>query len=235
MIHLIPKLNTRVRFPSSAPRIARADIQVRVFSFPTRIPPGQTGVVAIQYQPDISPAEWLVRADTPEFQKIAFGPGGYGAYARLRFIPDPVRDGQHETDVRVPEGHASEIEQARRALRVLGRFTSASDECYFCVWEGYSDVRLPPEAREGGVVLPYRRDALFRGSLSDLDGWEDVFNGGHPPAFVWPGDRRWCFASDVDPHWAGIGGAAEAMEALLGEPGIDVVRARPDETQPYYQ
>jgi hypothetical protein len=43
------------------------------------------------------------------------------------------------------------------------------------------------------------------------------------------------FASDVDPHWAGIGASAEAIEALTGDSGLDVVGADPAEPPPAYR
>jgi hypothetical protein len=55
-----------------------------------------------------------------------------------------------------------------------------------------------------------------------------------PPAFVWPAVRRWCFTSDVDPHWAGIGASIAAINALVSEASLDVLPARPDERQPLY-
>lgn len=86
-------------------------------------------------------------------------------------------------------------------------------------------------------MLPYRRSALLHGSVSDIDGWADELGGGlsiAPPAFVWPADHSWCFACDVDPHWAGIGGPPAAVDALVGDPHLDVVPARPTEAQPVY-
>jgi hypothetical protein len=172
-------------------------------------------------------------------QLILFGPAGYDVYARLRFIPDPTRSGQAEADVTVPGDHPSDISRARRALHLLARFTATPGQCYFCVWEGYSDIDFPESVRRGPLVsLPYRRYALLRGSLTDIDRWEeDVCADGAcaPPAFVWPADRRWCFASDVDPHWAGIGAEQAAVDVLLGDPELDVVRARPAEVQPAYR
>jgi hypothetical protein len=55
------------------------------------------------------------------------------------------------------------------------------------------------------------------------------------PAFIWPADRRWCFTSDVDPHWAGIGGEAAAIDALIAADDIDVVRADPAVPAPAYR
>ncbi len=183
---------------------------------------------------DPSVADWLARSGTPPMQLITFGPAGYPAYARLRFIPDPSRPGQDEADADVPDDHPSDIAQARRALHRLAAFTSTPDDCVFLVWEGYSDIPLPPGPL---AELPHRRYAVFRGPVSAVDDWEDDMGGGHPvapPAFVWPADRRWCFVSDVDPHWAGIGARRAAVDALVTQPGLDVVPARPDEPQPRY-
>ena len=192
----------------------------------------------LSYCPDTTAADWLVRSDTPAMQLITFGPATFEAFARLRFIPDPSRPGQEESDVEVPDDHPSDIAQARRALRRLARFTSTPQECYFCIWEGYSDIPLPPDVRRGPLVeIPHRRYALLRGALHDIDAWEADLGGGQhiaPPAFVWPADHRWCFASDVDPHWAGIGAEQAAIDALVDDPELDVVPARPAEDQPVY-
>lgn len=171
-------------------------------------------------------------------QLISLGPAGYQAYARILFIPDPVASGQAEADVRLPDNHPSDIWQARRAIHKLAQFTSTPQDCYFCLWEGYSDVPLPREVECGPlVVLPHRRYALLHGALSDIDRWEEDFGGGSPippPALVWPADRSWCFASDVDPHWAGVGGTQEAINTLSNDPKLDVVSVRPTEPQPMY-
>ena len=194
--------------------------------------------MSLEWCSETTAANWLVESRTPAMQLILFGPVGYDAYARLRFIPDPAWSGQEEADVELPDGHPSDIAQARGALHRLARFTSTPQECYFAVWEGYSDIPLPPEVAQGQLVdLTYRRCALLRGSLGDIDGWEEAVGGGHPvapPAFAWPADHRWCFVSDVDPHWAGIGADRAAVDALLGDPDLDVVPALPTEAQPSY-
>ncbi|WP_406104324.1 hypothetical protein [Micromonospora globbae] len=193
----------------------------------------------LSYCQDTTPADWLVGSDTPAEQLITFGPSGFEAFARLRFIPDPTRPGQQEADADVPDDHPTDIAQTRRALRLLAPFTSTPDECYFCLWEGYADAPLPPEVQHGRLVeLPHRRYALLRGSLADIDAWEADLGGGQniaPPAFVWPADHSWCFASDVDPHWAGIGAERAAVDALVGDPRLDVVPARPADPQPWYR
>ncbi len=137
---------------------------------------------------DPAPARWIVDSTTPFDQLIMFGPDVFEAFARLRFIPDPTGPGQDEADAEVGEGHLHELHQVQLALHQLERFTSTPHDCFFCVWEGYSDVRLPAEVTAASmVVLPHRRYALFRGPLRGIDSFADDFgcSGGAtiaPPA-----------------------------------------------------
>ncbi len=139
----------------------------------------------------------------------------------------------------MPDDHATDIEQARTALRVLAGHTRSPDRCFFCVWEGYSGSFIDPVLTRGPLVaLPHRRYVLFTGALDEIANWEAHFGGGQPcapPAFVWPADHRWCFASDVDPHWAGIGADDAAIQSLTARTDLDVVRASPAQTTPRYE
>ncbi|HEY5847609.1 MAG TPA: hypothetical protein VIT42_12560 [Microlunatus sp.] len=196
----------------------------------------------LRYSRDVAEADWIVRARIPWMQLVGFGPPGFPAYARLRYISDPVGPGRTEADANVAEDHPSDLEQAQRALDHLARFTSTPGHCYFCVWEGFSSEYVPPAGMDRDLVaitprMPYRRYFLLRGSLADLGGWAETLGvDGYaaPPAFAWPADHRWCFASDVDPHWAGIGAEEPAIASLLEAAELDVVLARPAESQPAY-
>src|SRR5215204_3479840 len=191
----------------------------------------------LQYCNNVSAADWIVQAQIPYEQLINFGPPDFPAYARLRFIPDPTKPGQDEADAYVPGDHVPEMQQTRLALEHLRRFTATPEDCYFCVWEGYGDLNFPPSVLNGPmVIIPHRRYFLLHGSLTDLGGWEDTLAGvgDFPPALVWPSDHRWCFARDVDPHWAGIGAEQAAIDTLLNDTELDVVPAQPAEPQPTY-
>ncbi|MEO7262868.1 MAG: hypothetical protein ABI047_16680 [Jatrophihabitantaceae bacterium] len=192
---------------------------------------------------DTTAAAWLVSSQTPPDQLITFGPAGYEAYARLRYIPDPTSPGQAETDANVPASHPLWAAQARRALNVLADFTDTPNKCFFCIWEGTAgDVLSATELQGPRVTLPHRRYVLFAGRLKDFlevgDGPLDSDSDsdcGPVPAFVWPADRRWCFANDVDPHWAGIGADRVAIERLRHTSGLDIVHAMPNERPPAYR
>jgi hypothetical protein len=194
--------------------------------------------VSLRYCSEVSAADWIVGASIPWTQLVEFGPPGFPAYARLRFIPDPTKPDQVESDVNLADDHPSDLQQTQRALAYLQPFTATPEDCYFCVWEGYSDGYIPPSVLDGPMVtIPHRRYFLLHGSLPDFGSWEETLGDlgyGQPPAFAWPADHSWCFASDVDPHWAGIGAEQVAIDALLNTPDLDVVPAQPTEPQPTY-
>lgn len=182
------------------------------------------------------PATWIANLTFPEV--TGFGPAGFEAYARLRFIPDPTHPGQSENDVERPEEHVGDLDQARQVFAHLARRTTTPEHCYFCAWDGSSHERLPVGPGPRVMVhLPHRDYWLLEGPLAGLHSWAaDLGAGapGVPPAIVWPADHAWIFVSDVDPHWAGIGASRAAITDLLDDSVLDVVIADPQDPQPSY-
>jgi hypothetical protein len=195
--------------------------------------------VALTPCSDLSAADWITATDQSWQELAGFGPAGFPAYARLRFLPDPVYEGQSENDVDIDGDAPTETAQLRAVLETLTGHTRTPDDCYFCLWDGWgSDIVLQGPK----VVVPNRAYFLFRGSRADLGDWGAAEAWpGQPrrhvpdPAFIWPADHAWCVANDVDPHWAGIGADVSAIDQLLADPGLDVVRADPHEDQPAYR
>jgi hypothetical protein len=192
---------------------------------------------ALEHSEDVSAADWLSESAASPERLVRFGPATFPAYARLRYLPDPVRAGMTEADALVPFDHPADVVAARAALTALARYSRSTDSCYICLWEGYGGMLRVPELVRGPLVtLPHRRYVLFTATLDELEHWTNLFDStfNSPPAFVWPADHRWCFASDVDPHWAGIGADRDAIDQLVADPSVDVVPADPDEEQPTY-
>jgi hypothetical protein len=233
--------------------------------------------VTLTFCRDRSAAAWIADSDLPWDRLVCFGPAGFDAYARLRFLPDPVRPGQSENDAD-SDGRPDPMPAL---LEVLGAHTATPDACFFCVWEGFGQAtagtggavltrdavyrdddqpgtgRWQADARPGWaprpaassstprpptVVVPHRAYWMFRGPLADVGTWDaaEDWPGDHrldgvEPAFVWPADRAWCVARDVDPHWAGIGGTRSLISQLAGDSRLDVVPADPTEEQPRYR
>lgn len=182
------------------------------------------------------PAAWISGLTFQE--ATTFGPPGFAAHARLRFIPDPTRPGQREDQVTVPDDHLYDLDQGRRVFDHLAQHTATADHCYFCIWDGYPYDRLPVGPGPHVMVdLPHRSYWLMEGPLRALHAWETGLGRGGalvPPALVWPADHAWIFVSDVDPHWAGIGASRAAIRELLDDPVLDIVAADPQDPQPYY-
>lgn len=154
----------------------------------------------------MSAAAWITGSDLPWQQLIAFGPAGFEANARLRFLPDPVHAGQPE--IEIDDDAPSEHELLRATLEVLRQHTRAPDDCYFCLWDGWgSDIyggagarilnlgegttrpapqiapAFPPSVLNGPkVVVPNRAYFLFHGTLSEFGDWG--------AAELWPGHPR---------------------------------------------
>lgn len=51
----------------------------------------------------MSPADWIVASAVPWRRLVGFGPSGFAAYARLRYLPDPAYEGQSEADADVDD------------------------------------------------------------------------------------------------------------------------------------
>lgn len=166
--------------------------------------------MTLTWRSDLSAADWIVRSELPWQQLVGFGPAGFDSYARLRFLPDPTRVGQHENEV---DASWRSDQQLLRLFEVLATPTTNPDDCYFCVWDGFADYNVEddaayeplahplqerPDAQPTDmapraaasrpmplvpkVVLPHREYWLFRGSLSEAGAW-DTAQG-------WPGHCR---------------------------------------------
>lgn len=196
--------------------------------------------MTLQLEPDFSGARWI----TDELRRqnwwrlVTRGPLGFEAYARLRFIPDPAYEGQLESDFDPPDDWPLEEDLMRRAVAELATHTGTPHDVYFAIWEGWpsgvSELDVPKWS------LPNRRFVLLRGGSADLQAWRapqwpNKYGDDLPtPAYVWPADHAWCVTQDVDPHFATIGGAAAAIDAVLGIDGLDVVRDDPAVEPPLY-
>jgi hypothetical protein len=145
-----------------------------------------------------------------------------------------------------------------RLLRVLGRFTDPARPCFHALWEGYgwvngqgvsrlawdeNGVRADPppvvpavsaEVRAGPRLRhPHRGYLLFRGDLSAaLDmGYRPFPDWFVPqsPNILWPEDRLWCVATEIDFDSTLVGGSAALVGAILADPDLETWPVDPDD------
>lgn len=195
--------------------------------------------MTLQLGPDHEAAAWITGSDLPWRQLVSFGPSGFPAYARLRFISDPAYVGQQEGDAGEIAGERlQEAQQLQRVLEMLKSPDCTSDRLFYCFWEGSWGHSFSGPT----VDVPNRSYFLLRGDDAELGEWR-IANNNEPsllrqvpiPALIWPADHTWCVANDVDPHWAGIGASIGAIRRLMDDPRLDVVLADPSLDQPAYR
>jgi hypothetical protein len=142
-------------------------------------------------------------------------------------------------------------------LDVLGRFTPADRDCFHALWEGWGWLHpggwallsaaggddaavptgpqpagLPAEVVDGPALEhPGRRYLLFRGPLQAAlrmghQATADWFDP-QSPSLLWPADRSWCAATEVDFDSTLIGGAPDLVDALVGDPRLEAWPVEP--------
>jgi len=139
---------------------------------------------------------------------------------------------------------------------------SAGTECIAALWEGWgwverggsvavlssssetptrplpTPVALGPEVLDAPRLnLPGRSYLLFRGPLSAVPSLghqvtEEWFVP-QSPNLLWPVDRSWCVATEIDFDSTLVGGSARLIEAVLADPRLEALPVRPDDSLQY--
>ena len=127
-----------------------------------------------------------------------------------------------------PRQGSLEPEIAGTLRRVLDSGTAGSEPCWFGIWDGYGYLSESQRAAPS-ISTPNRRWHLFRAPL-DCMNQSFGFDFEHQSAnFLWPGDRSWCLATEIDAEVTYIGGSKELVAAILAEPALETERASPDD------
>jgi hypothetical protein len=132
---------------------------------------------------------------------------------------------------------------------VLRGATATPEQCFFCLWDGYSWERrsilltrrgeppirrpgpLPEEVLRGPRVHhPIRNYLLYTGAVEAVIAPELIGDRNlHAANLWWPADRAWCVASDIDLSWTYVGGTRAVIDRLLVDERIEAVPAAIDD------
>lgn len=109
--------------------------------------------------------------------------------------------------------------------------TTTPDECRFGIWTGNDSSQIPDQL---GPVLDWPRGLrdyyLYRGPLdAALTYGNDVTDSWLGPNQIWPADRAWFFAADIDPAFAVVGGSEALIDAVLADRALETHRTRPSD------
>jgi hypothetical protein len=183
--------------------------------------------MSLRFDVDPAEADWIT-SDLPAIhgeavtRRLVIGPDGFEAYARVLALPDPLYLGQSENDADELDTDLSDPEMVSRIIDLM---TDSVDgvELLFLLWDGWP---YRPDLPEGDRLdlSGIREYAIARGTRDDWLSWVDAgVERWFAPGFVWPADRSWCIAYDTDPHFAGVGGSAEAIDRLLEDSVLTTV------------
>lgn len=146
---------------------------------------------------------------------------------------------------------------------VLRRHTADAERCFFGLWFGWAWVHGDDRGRmvlmsEGSVpalfeeappafsadersrprlLLPGRDYLLLAGPLSAAGKIGDPGGVGgfepRSPNLIWPADRAWFVASEIDFDSTLVGGSTDLIRDILDAPGLDAWAIGPDDSLAY--
>lgn len=144
-----------------------------------------------------------------------------------------IRLGSDAIPIEPPDEGTLPLEIAEPLASLLARYTKTPEMCQFAVWDGFncSGTSLE-EAASIAVAALDRRWRLFRGSLSALK--HSFCESFHQSAsMVWPEDRAWCVATEIDLMMTYVGGKRGLIEAILAAPDLEADEAHLEDSVLY--
>lgn len=97
---------------------------------------------------------------------------------------------------------------------------------------------FPPAVLDGPRLTLGSHDyLLFDGRMAEAGEWGAAAYGvGLPrdlnsPNLIWPADHAWFVTTGIEGSWTGVGGSGALIGDLLGDPRLEVVRARYEVTR----
>jgi len=190
-------------------------------------------VTEIRPAADADAAQWLLRSDVDWWDLVRYGPPGFDVYVRIALAQDVGADADNRS------GEAP-VDAVRAALAALGSYTATPSKAYAAIWEGWTSMAPPPQAPR--VEIPNRAMLLFTGPVEALRdapavAWYGSAAGIYQdPHLVWPEDRAWCLACEVDEEIEfTVGCSGEASQALARALPGAVRRVRYGEPAPLYR
>lgn len=201
--------------------------------------PCSTGVVPLDElrpAPTSAIADWIVAAGEGTWGHVnSMVPAVFDAYVlvlyplyddddrRYRWADWPIQPVPIDVQDCFGGNPRSVLPLLAAALRAA---TTTPDDCRYGIWTGNDRSQIP---EEHGPILDWPRGLrdyyLYRGPLEAAvmygsDG-ADWWLG---PNQIWPADRTWFFAADVDPAFAVIGGSEGLIEAILANAELETRR-----------
>jgi hypothetical protein len=152
-------------------------------------------------------------------------------YALVR-SPDPCTYDESRWRGSGPMTGQLETPDLGSLCEILAIHTSESDSCFFglCTIIAWTEQIVPPEEQKQPLLkLPLGREhVVLQGPIAG-EGTEGRW-GQISPNLIWPPDRSWLVASEVDFDSTLVGGSAELIEAIVDSPALEAWHVEPDDS-----
>lgn len=167
---------------------------------------------------DVSPADWFVEADADWWTKVILGPPGFEAYVRVLYNLDEEAPG----DVN---------EHIGPSLRdILTHHTTTSDDCFFCLWDGWGGFEGGPEdiglrvALFGDPTPAERKEARELVAAHQRIDYAPAFGDAfvHGPKVTVPNRQFYLFTGPLEEYvdWGAADYADELPRTYEDEPAL---------------
>lgn len=148
-------------------------------------------------------------------------------------LDEPEKDrrvGVGETVIDEPLEGSMPLLEAEWLCEILLPHTGVPEACWFGVWVGFAwDYRAGVPSTKS-IAWPYREWDLFRAPLDRmrLSFFETVVE--HQSAnVVWPPDRSWCVATDIDLDSTYVGGSARLVSDIVDSEVLEAFEVQPED------
>ena len=163
----------------------------------------------------------------------------------------PVKEGRPGTRKDEPNGGSLEETCLQALVDVLSGHTATTDNCWFCLWDGYggltpgSATYLGPGAAKRAALEASKTESLqaqyAEAPRVKTDGREYILFSWHlnaADAFMkfpdnqslniwWPDDHAWCVATEIDLQSTYGGGSAACIDSVLNHPVLEAFPVNP--------
>jgi hypothetical protein len=126
------------------------------------------------------------------------------------------------------------LDQLSAIAEIAAGFTSTTEDSTVAIWDGWETLDA---ATVGGVTLslPSREYLLFTADVRELidHSWVETsglgwFAGSGPtPNLLWPADRAWFLASEIDFDSTILGGTQAFVDAIVSSGILEAVQVEP--------
>lgn len=123
-------------------------------------------------------------------------------------------------------------EQLPALLEVLAAHTDGGTEAEVvaALWEGYGGPEVLAAPR---LELPGRAYLLFRGPMRGVLGFFTAGQSGfwgQTPNLLWPADRTWCVATEIDLDSTVVGGPRPLVDAVVADATLEAFEVHADDS-----